>query len=842
MKRTLTTALLLAVPLALGSTGFLAAPAGAEDVVSLEKIMAHPDWLGRAPENAYWADDGESFYYHRKREGSEAIDLFHSSLDGSEVRRIEDAERGAVDVDGDRLSPDRNLKVYARHGDLYVRDLAAGTIRQLTRTAEAETHPCFHADGNGVIYRKGDNYFLRRLADGLEIQLTDLRLEDDPNVEEEDPSYLEAQQQRLFTYLSEQKQKREDAEERAETEQRDDPTRAPLPTYLGKGLEIETSLLSPNGRWLIVGVVSDTLDRGERTPMPVWVTDSGHIETRDVRPKVGSAEPFDERLLLVDLEQNRHWELDRGDLDGMRDDPLADLKAAAEARKDAAEDGEDGSDKGDGDDGGKASDDDEPKQPEPRANYVWTLAWSDDGEHVAIALRAYDNKDRWIVTVDPPAEGDGEGEPTLRLLHRLTDPGWINWRYNELGWLPDDETLYYLSEEDGWSGLYTVRADGSDRRTLAAGEFAVSEPAVSPDGSQIYFRANVDHPGDYEIYRVAVEGGATEQLTRLGGLNSARLSPTGERLLIEHSSLTRPPELYVQDAAPGAPAGRVTRTISDAFLEVNWNEPEIVEVPSSYVDRPIYSRLYRPTGDAPGGKRPAVVFVHGAGYLQNAHKGWSGYFREFMFHTLLTRRGYVVLDMDYRASAGYGRDWRTAIYRRMGTPELEDLQDGVAWLVENEGVDPARVGVYGGSYGGFMTMMALFKDPDLFAAGAALRPVTDWAHYNHPYTSNILNTPEVDPEAYERSSPIEFADGLERPLLICAPMLDDNVFFQDTVRLVQRLIELEKTGFETALFPVEPHGFREPSSWLNEYRRIYELFERFVRPAPDEGGGGGTEG
>jgi len=223
------------------------------------------------------------------------------------------------------------------------------------------------------------------------------------------------------------------------------------------------------------------------------------------------------------------------------------------------------------------------------------------------------------------------------------------------------------------------------------------------------------------------------------------------------------------------------------------------------------------------------MFVHGAGYLQNAHAGWSNYFREFMFHTLLVRRGYVVLDMDYRASAGYGRDWRTAIYRRMGEPELEDLENGVHWLVKRHNVDPKRVGVYGGSYGGFLTLMALFNKGDLFACGAALRPVTDWAHYNHGYTSNILNTPQVDPEAYERSSPIEFANGLNKPLLICHGMQDDNVFFQDTVRLAQRLIELKKQNWEVAIFPVEPHGFREPTSWLNEYRRIYKLFETNLR-------------
>ncbi|MBU2115788.1 MAG: prolyl oligopeptidase family serine peptidase, partial [Gammaproteobacteria bacterium] len=166
------------------------------------------------------------------------------------------------------------------------------------------------------------------------------------------------------------------------------------------------------------------------------------------------------------------------------------------------------------------------------------------------------------------------------------------------------------------------------------------------------------------------------------------------------------------------------------------------------------------------------------------------------------------------------------IYRRMGTPEIEDLADGVNWLVDNANVDRNRIGTYGGSYGGFMTFMALFTQPDLFQAGAAPRPVSDWAYYNHAYTSNILNTPAIDPIAYQRSSPIYFTQGLTKPLLINAPMVDDNVFFQDVVRLVQRLIEQENINFETAIYPVEPHGFRQPSSWLDEYRRIHKLFEQ----------------
>ncbi|MCZ6506948.1 MAG: prolyl oligopeptidase family serine peptidase, partial [Acidobacteria bacterium] len=584
------------------------------------------------------------------------------------------------------------------------------------------------------------------------------------------------------------------------------------------------------GRWLLLGTLPAERNLGERTPMPVWVTESGDVETRDVRVKVGSADPVGEALVLLDLEQHVQHELDLAVLPGIDEDPLAELRAAAAARdaegSEAAETVPAPEPKRKRRRKAKtASQDEETPEPEPRPVRLLDARWSRDGAHLALLLRSLDNKDRWLATVDFESTA-------LRPLHHLHDPAWINWRYNDFGWLLDDKTLYYLSEEGGYSGLYTMSPAGGPPTRLAGGAFAVSQPQLTHDGQAIYYRANAEQPGVYEIYRVDLHEGESQRVTTLGGMNSAELSHDGQHLLIEHSTTLLPPELYVQRAVAGATATRATTTTSEAFLAVDWTEPSIVEIPSTHAERGIYSRLYLPPAGAgaPGTQRPAVMFIHGAGYLQNAPHGWSGYFREFMFHTLLSRRGYVFIDMDYRASAGYGRDWRTAIYRRMGTPELEDLQDGVTWLVSEHGVDPERIGVYGGSYGGFMVMMALFKDPALFAAGAALRPVTDWAHYNHGYTSNILNTPEIDPEAYARSSPIEFAGGLEKPLLICAPMLDDNVFFQDTVRLVQRLIELEKTDFETALFPVEPHGFREPSSWLNEYRRIYDLFERYVRP------------
>jgi dipeptidyl aminopeptidase/acylaminoacyl peptidase len=195
-----------------------------------------------------------------------------------------------------------------------------------------------------------------------------------------------------------------------------------------------------------------------------------------------------------------------------------------------------------------------------------------------------------------------------------------------------------------------------------------------------------------------------------------------------------------------------------------------------------------------------------------------------------------VLDVDYRASAGYGRDWRTAIYRHMGGKDLDDIVDGAKYLAASQKVNPQRIGVYGGSYGGFITLMAMFTAPGTFAAGAALRPVTDWAHYNHSYTTSILNQPQDDHDAYRQSSPIYFAEGLKGALLICHGMVDTNVFFQDSVRLAQRLIELRKENWELAVYPVENHGFEQETSWADEYRRILNLFETNLRLRPSKAG------
>jgi dipeptidyl aminopeptidase/acylaminoacyl peptidase len=336
----------------------------------------------------------------------------------------------------------------------------------------------------------------------------------------------------------------------------------------------------------------------------------------------------------------------------------------------------------------------------------------------------------------------------------------------------------------------------------------------------------MEHPGEVQVYRMPVNGGKMEKLTSQPGRNDFYLSPDNLKMAISHSYSNKPTELFWMETDAGKSMNQITNSQSAEFKSYSWREPEIVTF-KARDNAEVYARLYRPENPQPNG--PAVIFVHGAGYLQNAHKWWSSYFREYMFHNLLTDNGYTVLDIDYRGSAGYGRDWRTGIYRHMGGKDLTDQVDGAKFLTEQYQVDQERIGIYGGSYGGFITLMAMFTQPGVFAAGAALRSVTDWAHYNDPYTSNILNTPVEDSLAYARSSPIYFAEGLQGKLLMCHGMVDTNVHFQDIVRLSQRLIELGKDDWELAVYPVENHGFVEPSSWTDEYTRIFKLFEENLK-------------
>ncbi|HET6724417.1 MAG TPA: prolyl oligopeptidase family serine peptidase [Gammaproteobacteria bacterium] len=795
----------------------IAAPAN--DSLTLERIMSNPDWISVPAESPYWSADGSKVYFGKQKHASPIETLYAVDAGGGTASKVDAAEWSRTGAHGEIFNRALTREAWVAHGDLFVRDLHNGRVTQLTRGASVRD-PMFMADGERIAYQQDGRWFISNPAQDLTTAVANLQLSDAPDAPPGQYDYAHADPLRIFKSLQKKKADAKAEREQARTLADADSTRAGAPFYLGDNVKLVYRSLSPNGRWLLLVTEPKGYNEGKQGKMPDYINDDGRITMHDVHYRVGLNPPSPNHVLLLDLKTHKQYPLDETTLPGIKDDPLAHL------RKQAVEwDVKHGVT--------RANAEASVKAPKVRSAQVYGIEWNDAGTQAAVEFVSTDNKDRWIATVD-------FDDYTLRTVDHLRDPAWINWTHNAFGWLPGNDTLWFLSEKSGWSQLYATTADGDDTHALTHGRFVVESPVVSQDGRYIYFQANPDKPGTWNIYRVAANGGGMQQITDMPGLNGTQpglhsdsrfaLSPDGSRLLFYHSTTIRPPELYAQAAQPGAHPLRLTHTISQSFESIDWVAPKIVRIPSSNVDQPLYARLYLPANYDPHKNYAGAVFIHGAGYLQDAHSGWSYYFHEMMFNNLLTREGYVVFDMDYRGSAGYGRDWRTAIYRDMGHPEVQDIADGVHWIEKHYHVDPHKLGVYGGSYGGFMTYMMMFREPDMFAAGAALRPVADWANYNRGYTSAILNTPNVDPVAYQRSSPIYYAQNLKHPLLIEQGMEDDNVFFQDTVYMVQRLIELKKKDFDVEFFPMEHHGFVAPAAWLHEYRKIHTLFSTYVNP------------
>jgi dipeptidyl aminopeptidase/acylaminoacyl peptidase len=780
--------------------------------IPITRIMADPDWIGPPVERAFWSLDGKAVLYRLKRSGSPIRDLHRITLADGRDAAVEPAALAGVDEAGAVFDHARRRAAFVRNGDVFLRDLRTGRLTQVTRTAAGESGPQFSSDDTAVQFHVGTDWFSYDIASAVMAPAAILKLEQDPDAKQ--PSDLERLQLRLLSNLRRDHDDKKALDAHNAELQSADPTRAPRPVYLGTDVVLSEAWLSPSGRWMVLSTSPKGYDAGRVGKMPRWVTESGYEEADDERTRVGRNEPAPQTLWLVDLAARTATKLAYDSLPGIHDDPLAAIRAENDSARAVWKEPAPKPDSSRGEGGGRGhkSDDHE------RTMRVDDCTFASDGSVALVRLQSNDNKDRWLVSVEPKTH-------TLTTQHRLHDPAWINWSFNDAGWLPASHTIWYLSEESGYSHLYRKAIDGA-AVALTSGRFEVSQPALTGDGRTFVMRTNAEAPYAYDVYRVGVDGGPLQRVTNLKGVERFAVSPDGRSVLLDHSTSFMPNQAAVVPLA-GGEVRELTDTRTAEYKAIPWTPPQIVAVPSSHGAGAIWAKFYD-AAPGTGATHPVVLFVHGAGYTQNVHLHYPGYFREQMFEERLSQLGYVVLDMDYRASEGYGRDWRTSIYRQMGTPELEDLIDGVQWAVREHHGDPKRVGLFGGSYGGFMTLMALFKAPEVFQAGAALRPVTDWMQYNHVYTSDILNSPQVDPIAYRRSSPLEFADGLQGSLLICHGMIDDNVFFEDSVRLFQRLMELHKDGVEFAPYPMERHGFVHADSWLDEYKRIERLFETHI--------------
>ncbi|HEX6791007.1 MAG TPA: alpha/beta fold hydrolase [Candidatus Krumholzibacteria bacterium] len=759
--------------------------------LTIRQIMQGPGIVGTAPSNLRFSADGRQLFFEwndpaplDSMNATDPEDAYHHYLDLEHragtyrmdlaTLKAEKLTKAAADTtapDDSAWDREKRHRAELRGGDVYAVDAKSGGARRITDTVDAESEIQISPDGGTIYFTRDHQLYATPFAGGLIRQVTNLATSNNP-----DDKKPNAQKKFL---VDQQKDLFDELKEHGPKDWKKDHSR-PRKLYLGEGFTITGTRVSPTGRFVSVLLTKEA--SGVRKPViPLVVTESGYTETDEVRTPVGEAQD-ETKLAFMDV-------------DG---DSLLWL----------------------------ASDE---------GMIIDVMGWSPARDVLLVRGITADYHDRYFWAVSPGGKVES-GKITPDVLDRFQDAAWVDGPsfYETGGWLPDGDTVYFISEADKWGHLYTVNLAGK-RTQLTRGEFEVYGASFDAARQRWLIVSNEGAAGSQRLWSMDPDGSNRRVMTPNRGWYEVAYAADFSRAAVMRSEWTAPPELHLLDLASGTLDGPLTQSTTTVFRSFPWLAPETLTFPASDGVQ-VSAHLFDPArfGAQPNGA--GVIFIHGAGYLQNVIDGWPYYYREYMFNCFLAAHGYTVLNVDYRGSAGYGRDCRTAIYKHMGGRDLDDIVDGARWLVAERGVGAKQIGVYGGSYGGFLTLMALFRYPDEITSGAGLRSVTDWAHYNHWFTVRILGTPADDPEAYRRSSPIYFADGFNGHLEMLHGLRDDNVLAEDVIRLSQRLIELGKDDWNLTLYPVESHAFKRASSWTDEMTRAWKLFERTLpgpaRPAP----------
>jgi dipeptidyl aminopeptidase/acylaminoacyl peptidase len=792
--------------------------------LTIDCIMRGPRLVGSAPTNPYWSQDSQRVYFRWKQADEPRLketSLYVVNRDGSGLRRLSEEEaRMAPPANGD-LSKDKKKTVFAEDGNIFLYDHLRAERRSLIKTNDPESNPHFTFDQKSIYFTRQNNLFVMALADGSLEQLTDIRstsqggsattsstgvginarVTGGQQTGNEGQDFLKKEERTLLDAI------RERAEQREEQEAKRKARESRKPFNLPAAQSVTDLNLSPNGKF-VIATISEPVTGAKGTIVPNYVTESGYTEDIPGRSKAG--EPQNRtRLLIIDVDTGEARNIDHGQRQSSTQTTEQPQRETTESTPSPEP---------------QRTQQDKTARSRDRDVQLFQPQWSDDGKNAVLLARSADNKDRWVLLLDATT-----GKTTV--LSTQHDDAWVGGPGSfTLGWLPDNNHVYFESERDGYAHLYSTSIDGGDATQLTSGQFEVSDVRLSRDKSTFFFSSSEGSPFERHLYSMSINGGVRTRLTTLPGNNNVDISPDETMLADIRSYSNKPPELYLlpnRRAEKSSEAKSVTTSPIPSFLLTTGSTRASSVLKRGMVRLYTVGSICRPHGNE-GDRRycsfmvPAIYktsIVGGVTTIVNTCSitcSWSA----VLLSWILTIGG----------SAGYGRDWRTGIYRHMGGKDLSDHVDAVSYLIKEHGVDPKRVGLYGGSYGGFITLMAMFTEPDTFAAGAALRPVTDWAHYANQYTANILNLPQNDAEAYRKSSPIYFANGLKGALLICHGMVDTNVNFQDSVRLVEKLIELRKENWEIAPYPVEDHGFEREESWADEYKRILKLFVENLKP------------
>ncbi|HVB98102.1 MAG TPA: S9 family peptidase [Candidatus Dormibacteraeota bacterium] len=416
-----------------------------------------------------------------------------------------------------------------------------------------------------------------------------------------------------------------------------------------------------------------------------------------------------------------------------------------------------------------------------------------------------------------------------RLVLGEKDRYWINVAGAPY-FLPDGRFLW-LSERTGFRHIYLYDSTGHLIRPLTGGDWVVTHLAgVDRKDGLVYFVATREGPLERQLYRVRLDGTHLARVSRQAGTHEILMAPGAASYLDTDSSVMKP---YRQDLYSAA--GRRVATLSDGqipqlagmrlgpvrFLQLHAADGAMLE--AEMILPPVFS---------PARQYPVIVYVYGGPGEQSVRDMWGSSI--FLWHEMMAQKGYIVFLLDNRGTYNRGHAFETPIDHRFGIVDVQDQLVGAHYLLSLPYVDPSRIGVWGWSYGGTMTLHLLFRDGGIFKAGVAVAPVTDWRQYDTVYTERYLGTPEQDPEGYRAGSPVTYAGGLAGKLLIVQGTDDDNVHFSNTTELLGALIEedLYAGHVQTMILPGRGHPISDTPALFALFERMTDFFLRQLGPAP----------
>jgi dipeptidyl aminopeptidase/acylaminoacyl peptidase len=408
---------------------------------------------------------------------------------------------------------------------------------------------------------------------------------------------------------------------------------------------------------------------------------------------------------------------------------------------------------------------------------------------------------------------------------------------------PDGRWISFPSDRDGWDHLYVMPAGGGNAVQITKGQFETWRPSWSPDGTRIAFDSNEGpNPGSRHLGIATIPGDLSRATVTMvtsgrGADIAAQWSPDGRKLVYQHTDPRHSADLWVLDqSTPGAKPLQLTDSMPSTINRAALVEPQLIHYPGPD-GAPVPAYLFVPTGLDRSRKHPAIVWIHGDGVNQN-YDGWHierNYAVYYSFHQYLLQRGYVVIAPDYRGSIGYGSAWREGVYMDVGGKDFRDAAMSADYLKTLPYVDSSRIGVWGLSYGGFFTLLAVTEMPATFRAAVDVAGVVDYAmYYDDPYhggwTVSRIGTPDQNPQVYAQASPVSHVDKLVRPLLVLHGTADVNVPYLHSVRLIDELLKKGKGNLvQFMTYPGEFHYFTREHVLRDAWRRVGAFFDQNLK-------------